>query len=303
MQTINKEELHDIFNGVANSNETKFNELYDKYKKLVYAIAFSILKNRENCEEIVQIVFIKIWGLEKIKLPANNEASWLYSITKNETLNFLRSKKEEINIDTMYCINEENNEIDKIIEQDSFNRIISKLKRDEQEIVSLKILSDLSFKEIAQVLNKPIGTIQWKYYKAVHSLKILLSNLSMFIIAIGAIIASGLFKKKNYEKIEDIEQSIEGVEQEKVETDELHKEDASTDRIETDSIIIGKPNKPINQINQETQNIIIDNTIQNERSNVNGGVVSIVGTLLIVTLISLTFFIKHQQNRKKNVSK
>lgn len=303
MQSINKEELHDIFNEIANSNENKFNELYDKYKKLVYAIAFSILKNKENSEEIVQTVFMKIWKLEKDKLPTTNEASWIYTITKNEVLNFLRTKKEELNIDDLYYISEDNNELDKIIEQDSFNKIISKLKPVEQEIVSLKILSSLSFKEIAQILNKPISTAQWKYYKAVHSLKILLSNLSMFIIAIGAIIASGLFKKKNYEKIEDIEQNIENVEQETVETDELHKEDVSTDRIETDSIIIEKPNETTNQINQETQNIIVNNVTEKEVLTINGGFVSILGTLLILTSISLTFFIKHQQNKKKNVSK
>ena len=41
----------------------------------------------------VQTVFLKIFRLEKEKLPTKNVATWLYSVTKNETLNFLKNKK------------------------------------------------------------------------------------------------------------------------------------------------------------------------------------------------------------------
>ena len=108
---INKEELHSIFIGIKDNNELAFNKLYEKYRKLVYAITFSILKNKENSEDLVQGVFIKLWRMEKNKLPTNNEASWLYSTTKNETLNFLRSQKEEINIDERYYIASEDKEL------------------------------------------------------------------------------------------------------------------------------------------------------------------------------------------------
>ena len=176
MSEINKQELHSMFQQIANKNEEEFNQFYEKYHILVYRIAFSILKNKEDSEDVGQKVFLKIWKMEQEKLPTNNEASWLYAITKNETLNYLRSQKQELNIDDIYYIADE--------KQESYHKIIAKLNQKEQEIVSLKIISKLSFKEIAQMLNMPIGTIQWKYYKSLYTLRILLGNLTILIVSV-----------------------------------------------------------------------------------------------------------------------
>ncbi len=192
---IDKEELHAIFNGIANDDETQFNLLYERYNKLVYQVAFSILKNRENSEDVAQKVFLKIWKLDKVKLPTCNEASWLYSLSKNETLNYLRTKKEEVDIEDIYYRVEENEELDKLIDKDTYNRTISRLNSDEQEIVSLKVLSNLSFREIAQILNIPMGTAQWKYYKSINNLKMLITNLGMFIISIGIFLSERRVRK------------------------------------------------------------------------------------------------------------
>ena len=88
MKVINKEELHSIFKILrVDKEENTFNELYNKYGNLVYSIAFSLLKNKENSEDVKQIVFSKIWQMEQDKLPTKNETSWLYTLTKNEALN------------------------------------------------------------------------------------------------------------------------------------------------------------------------------------------------------------------------
>lgn len=182
---VKKIELHTIFKGIAEGKKEAFDLLYDKYSNLVYGAAFSILKNKENSEDILQKVFLKIWKLDKHKLPTCSEASWLYSLAKNESLNYLRSKKEEVDIDELYYIAKEDTQLNEIMDIDSYNRIISRLNNDEQEIVSLKILSSLSFKQISQVLNIPMGTAQWKYYKSINTLKLLMTNISLFIISIG----------------------------------------------------------------------------------------------------------------------
>lgn len=63
MKFINKQELHKLFAELkTNKQEDVFNELYNKCGNLVYKIAFSILKNKENSEEIV---FLKIWEINK----------------------------------------------------------------------------------------------------------------------------------------------------------------------------------------------------------------------------------------------
>ena len=100
MKSINKQELHKLFAELkTNKQEDVFNELYNKCGNLVYKIAFSILKNKENSEDIKQIVFLKIWKINKEILPDKNEASWLYAVTKTEAITFLKKQKNTINID------------------------------------------------------------------------------------------------------------------------------------------------------------------------------------------------------------
>ena len=72
----------------------------------------------------------------------------------------------------------------------------------EQEIVTLKILSNFTFKEIGTLLGESANTIKWRYYKSIYSLRIMLSNLSIFIITVILGIRSIKNEKKNLEIIE-----------------------------------------------------------------------------------------------------
>ena len=103
MKNINKKELHQLFAKIKQDNNN-FSEFYEKSKKLIYAIAFSILKNKEDSEDVMQKVFLKIWKINKDQLPSQNESSWLYSVTKNEVLNYIRNKKPTYNLENIYYI-------------------------------------------------------------------------------------------------------------------------------------------------------------------------------------------------------
>ena len=54
MEKIKKQDLHLIFQQIKNGDSEKINVLYSKYDRLVYGIAFSILKNKEDSEEFLQ---------------------------------------------------------------------------------------------------------------------------------------------------------------------------------------------------------------------------------------------------------
>lgn len=116
------------------------------------------------------------------KIPDSNELSWLYTITKNQTIDYLRKQHNDIDIDTIYDIPDKDNKINEIIDRDIYNKMIDCLEEKEKEIVSLKVLSNFTFKEIGVIRGMPTATVQWKYYKSAHTLRILLSNLSIFVI-------------------------------------------------------------------------------------------------------------------------
>ena len=64
-----------------------------------------------HVEDIVQIFFSKLYALEVNKLPNNNESSWIYTTTRNESINFLKKKRNNIDYDSMYEILDVDNDI------------------------------------------------------------------------------------------------------------------------------------------------------------------------------------------------
>lgn len=96
------EELREIFKEFKENNMDSYEKLYTKYHTLVYGVVFTVLKNKENTEDVTQEVFTKIYNMNKEKLPSKGELSWLYIVSKNEALGYIRKKKEEVNIDDVY---------------------------------------------------------------------------------------------------------------------------------------------------------------------------------------------------------
>lgn len=141
MSKINEKEIKQIFLEIKANKQEGYEKLYSKYNKLVYSIAFSILKNQTDSEDIVQIVFSKIYELPINMLPTKNEASWIYSLTKNTSISFLRKKRNYLNIEDIYELENKNSEIEEIIEKDLYKRLLKKLNNNEKEIISLKIIA------------------------------------------------------------------------------------------------------------------------------------------------------------------
>lgn len=265
MGNLNKKEIHDMFQRIKAGEKERIEDLYVKYKDLIINISFSIVKDRNIAEEISQNVFLKILKIDKEVFPDNNELSWIYTITKNQTIDYLRKQHTNIDIDSIYEIDDENNEIENIVEQDTYNKIIEGLEEKEREIISLKIISGMTFREIGEILEMPTTTVQWKYYKAMHTLELLLSNMALFIITTVIYI-----KRKN----------IDNEKQEDIANNETH-ENIKIDGITSDKI----------EITTSSQNATTSSYIKE----------SLFGFSMIFLIFTIIFgiiFAKHQQKRK-----
>lgn len=312
MKKIDEKEIHELFEKMRQTDLKAYEELYKKYYNLVYNIAFSVLKNYENAEDIAQNVFVKIGNLEQKKLPKNYEASWLYTVTKNECISFIRKNKETSSIENRIENENEKNEIETVIQNSSYQNLLESLEQVEKQIIFLKIEAGYSFKEISKLLKMPMGTVQWKYYKSLHSLKLLIGNLSMFII--GTITC--ILNKKQIKKatINNTEKAEQGEKENVTQNNNMKEENQKNYDTEQDSI-------ENNSKQEETSaNIIAENNGQEE---IKQGEQTIIGTELVenrivprdIILYGLTsmflfftiFFtiisIKNQQSKKEKTSK
>lgn len=162
-------------------------EVYQDYLSFVYAIALDILKNKENAEDVTSDFFIKIWNISNSYRPGNGHKAWMARIIKNMAIDFLRKHKKEVLMDILEDASGESEtesygrsiyggDSKSVVEEEvmvdmSVEEALAVLNSAEREIITLKIMGDMTFKEIAALLDQPMGTVTWKYQNAIKKLR------------------------------------------------------------------------------------------------------------------------------------
>lgn len=295
---MKKEE--EIFELLKTNRKLGIEELYKNYSKLVFGVIYSILKNTDETEDVLQNVFIKIFKLDNEKLPTKSHFSWLYSVAKNETINYIKKHSKEKNFENLYEISDNDTEIEKVLDKEYFNNLINNLPTKQQEILSLKIVSNLSFKEIANILNMKIPAVQWHYYKSLNTIKLLLGNvITIFVGAFLYIKTKGLNERNEAEPEENdsVKEKDEIAIDEEKSTDESYSINQSTELQEEN-------NRADNYIGKN-DNIEITAQATGTAESSTNNIISfgiIVTTILLVVIFSI-LLIKRQIKLKKKLSK
>ena len=303
MANIDKKELHSLFQELKQGKQEVAQELYEKYKNLVYGIAFSIVKNKDDSEDVMQNAFRRIIETEEDKLPKNYEATWIYTVTKNEALQFLLKKGNNINIEDIYNIQDNNDEIAKIIDSQVYNKMVSSLSKKEKEIISLKVIGGLSFTQIGKLLGENTNTTKWRYYSAIYKLKVVLRNISIAIISF--IVGIATYKKEGQTKQVIENNSINSI-------NETYSLDKNNRESETKSEMQDKINEELswdsskntaNSITNEVNEILQVEDKKEQEPNQNYLSYGVITFAIILLFITIIIIIKNQLNRMKKPSK
>lgn len=133
----------------------EFCDLIKENEKQLYAIAYAILKNEADTEDAVCSAIQKAYEkLEQLKSPKKFKA-WMATITRNEALQ-LRRKRVELPGDAM---------LETMIEPsidvyDELWDVVQKLPEEYRMVILLYYYNELSIREIAQILEIPLGTVK-----------------------------------------------------------------------------------------------------------------------------------------------
>ena len=165
---MNKNELNKLLNNVALGDEESFNKLYYETYKGIFSFIYSYTKDYAITEDLVQDTFMKI-KKNAYKYKENNPSAWILQIAKFTTLDYLRDKnnKKTIPLDEANISQTEDLDIKMDI-----NRIMDLyLEEDDKRIIILHVQYGYKHREIADILNIPLGTVLWKYDLAIKTLK------------------------------------------------------------------------------------------------------------------------------------
>ncbi|MFD2036679.1 RNA polymerase sigma factor [Belliella marina] len=174
-----------IINHLQKGNQEAYRQIFDIYYESLCRFSYTYLHDESNAEDIVQDTFIVLWkNRGKIISPLALK-SFLYTITKNKCLNFLKNKRNntlEINdshldLDTDFE--------DKVLEEEVYRKLemaLSNLPPQSKKIIDL-YLQGFKNQEIADQLGVSINTVKTLKKNIYTSLrKTLASNISLVVL-------------------------------------------------------------------------------------------------------------------------
>lgn len=158
-------------------NEKAFRRLYDIYRNQIYAYSLSILKCKEDSEEIIQNVFLKVWERQE-KLDASlSFKSYLYTITRNMCFNRLKRRAKEIELRELmfYRSQKSNDPADRIIREEEIENIkmqvVNLLSPGRKRIFEMSRNEGKSYLEISQELEISINTVKSQMSKGLETIR------------------------------------------------------------------------------------------------------------------------------------
>ncbi|OGE29669.1 hypothetical protein A3C29_06565 [Candidatus Daviesbacteria bacterium RIFCSPHIGHO2_02_FULL_40_16] len=158
-----------------------FDEVVKNYIRLVYFFARKSLYQQEDVDDIVQETFLKAMNnYKQFTFKSEDELkSWLLTICRHLIADQMRSKKKTISIEQNNIELFDNSDVEDMMnaeithEKDieSVKKELVKLKAEEQEIIRLRIVEEMEFKEIAVALDTKEAAVKMRFYRAIIKLK------------------------------------------------------------------------------------------------------------------------------------
>jgi RNA polymerase sigma-70 factor (ECF subfamily) len=165
--------LQILVNRLKNGDKEAFDLIYENTHRQIFFVVLPIVNDRLSAEDIVQDTYIKF--LENIENYRNkNLLAYLITIGKNLAINEYHKKNRIVKVENFDDFAYSDLIEYKVEAQEAIQKALSILDNQERNIFLLHVLESLTFKEIALIINKPIGTVTWMYQKARRKMKVYL---------------------------------------------------------------------------------------------------------------------------------
>lgn len=165
----------DVIQQWQSGSSQAFEVLFHRYKNMVFKTALLMVGDGHQAEDMLQEVFVKVYkSKNKFKGDENGFKQWLYRITINICLDSHRRKSPPLSsleqireggFDLAVSTSRDWEEVDAV------RRAIKSLDRKHSLVVILRYSLELSYEEIAQVLDIPIGTVRSRLNAAIKTLR------------------------------------------------------------------------------------------------------------------------------------
>ena len=162
-------------------NQAAYAELMDRYRDSIYFTMLKMVKNTDDADDLTIEAFGKAFNRLEQYSPSFAFSTWLFKIASNNSIDFIRKKRIQVTSMDSGLTNSEGdamqidarstglNPEESIIQGqriDHMRLLVSKLKPKYRELVEKRYFEEMSYEEIAEEMNLPLGTVKAQLFRA-----------------------------------------------------------------------------------------------------------------------------------------
>ena len=166
---------------IAEQDHQAVGEFYDQVAGILFSTAVRILRDTHDAEEIVQEVFVQIWGKARDFDPAMGTAiHWTLGITRHRCIDRLRSRQRRSRLVEEMTVLTESASADSLrppvpilsgAEITAVRAAVAELPPDQRAAIEMAFFSGLSHADIAESLGEPLGTVKARIRRGMMKLR------------------------------------------------------------------------------------------------------------------------------------
>lgn len=146
-----------------------FERLVPAYRRRVFGLAYSILRDRTAAEDLAQEVFVKLWRA----LPRYDEraklSTWIYAITRNAAVSALRGRRPTVSMSDPAVLERIESlpaAAETADDSAALRRHVEELPEKQRQAVTLYYLDERSVEEVAEMMGAPVNTVKTHLHRA-----------------------------------------------------------------------------------------------------------------------------------------
>ena len=172
---------------IAQARQDAINELYERYKRLVFSVAFAIVGDHSVAEEITLDVFVQVWQRAESYRPELAKVStWMIAITRNHAIDILRWQRSRPEANSVHwedipaqdgpLIHNLEEQIESTLKKETVRKAVAQLPEEQREALALAYFKGYTQSEISEALKQPLGTIKTRIRLGMQKLRKLLEE-------------------------------------------------------------------------------------------------------------------------------
>ncbi len=164
----------DAITRVAAGDTEAFATLYDLYLERVYKFIYYRTHHKQTTEDLTSLVFTKAFSKFESFDQNSNFSIWIIRIARNTVIDHYRTAKTTLDLETAFDISDKTNLATNYELKEKLNAVkeyLAQLPLDQRELVIMRVWDDMSYEEIAEVLEKKESALRTSFSRILNKMQ------------------------------------------------------------------------------------------------------------------------------------